>query len=433
MLRPMLCSSAGRRAAAAAGVLVATGLSAAIPSAGAAPAPFAPVDTPGPPLSVPTAKLDGALLCSPSLATTQRAPVLLVQGTGAKAQDNWSWTYEPALDKLGIAWCAVDLPEQATADVQLAGEYVVHAIRAMHARVGRQISIIGHSQGGMVPRWALRFWPDTRPMVDDLIGFAPSNHGTTLAAADCNDSGGCSEANWQQSDVSNFMKALNSRQETFKGISYTSVYTRTDEIVQPNQDAQTGSSSLRTGDGARTNVATQDICPAAVYEHLAIGLIDPVAYALAVDALTHDGPADPARVSRAVCAQALQPGVNPVTFPQDSSAALISFETYEPRTVPAEPALACYTTAACPSPTVKRSCVSKRRFTKRVPQLRGVRATLNGRALRLRRVKGKRVVIVDLRGRRGPSTVTLRFRGRSSKGRAVTRTHRYRTCTTGRA
>ena len=34
----------------------------------------------------------------------------------------------------------------------------------------------------MVPRWALRFWPDTRPMVDDQIGMAPSNHGTDTAA-----------------------------------------------------------------------------------------------------------------------------------------------------------------------------------------------------------------------------------------------------------
>jgi len=78
--------------------------------------------------------------------------VLLVQGTGATAKDNWSWTYEPALNKLSIPWCQIDLPDHATGDIQINGEYVVYAIRTMYARAGRRIAIIGHSQGGMVPR-----------------------------------------------------------------------------------------------------------------------------------------------------------------------------------------------------------------------------------------------------------------------------------------
>ncbi len=422
---PMSRFSVGRRVVA--GVVVLAGLG-ATPAAAADPV-FAPVDRPGPPLSVPAAKLDGALLCSPSLASTKRAPVLLVQGTGATAKDNWSWTYEPALDKLGIAWCQVDLPENATADVQVAGEYVVHAIRTMHARAGRRIAIIGHSQGGMVPRWALRFWPDTRTMVDDLIGFAPSNHGTTQAGPTCN--GGCSAANWQQSDTSNFMKALNSFQETFKGISYTSIYTRTDEIVQPNQNAQTGSSSLRTGDGARTNVATQDVCPNDVYEHLSIGLVDPVAYALAVDALDHDGPAEPKRIPLTVCAQALHPGINPATFATDAAAAAADYAAYQSASIPAEPPLACYTLASCaastPTAPVRRACTSRRRFVVHVPRLRAVTVTLGGRPLRLQRRAGRLTVLVDLRGRKA-GAVTLTIRGRTASGRTVTQTRRYRPC-----
>jgi triacylglycerol esterase/lipase EstA (alpha/beta hydrolase family) len=401
---------------------------AALPAGARAADPvFAPVDTPGPVLSVPADKLAAALQCSPGLDGATRAPVLLVQGTGATAKDNWSWTYEPALDKLGIAWCAVDLPEHATADVQLAGEYVVNAIRTMHRRAGRSIAIIGHSQGGMVPRWALRFWPDTRPMVDDVIGFAPSNHGTTLAGPTCGKA--CSAANWQQADTSNFMKALNSRQETFKGISYTNVYTRTDEIVQPNQNAQTGSSSLRTGDGRITNVATQEVCPTDVFEHLLVGLIDPVAYALAVDALDHDGPADPKRIPPTTCLMPLQPGVNPLTALRDATAALASYASYEGRAIPAEPPLACYTTASCPATPAPAACASRRRFTVHVPAIlrHRVAVTLNGRALRLRRAKGGLSVVVDLRGRRA-GRVTLRIRGRTASGRAVTRIHRYRTC-----
>jgi hypothetical protein len=39
------------------------------------------------------------------------------------------------------------------ADNQTAAEYVVHAIRKMSGGGQRRISIIGHSQGGMVPRY----------------------------------------------------------------------------------------------------------------------------------------------------------------------------------------------------------------------------------------------------------------------------------------
>jgi hypothetical protein len=203
----------------------------------------------------------------------------------------------------------------------------------------------------MVPRWALRFWPDTRPMVDDLIGFAPSNHGTLDAQGIC--TLGCAPSIWQQRDSSEFVKAINSRQETFPGISYTSVFTHTDEVVVPNLDAN-GSSSLHGGGGDIANIATQDICPLDLYEHLQIGTIDPVAYALALDAIDHPGPADPARVAAATCAQAFMPGVNPLTVVPDfaafSTAVATTLATYPH--VPAEPPLACYVTASCPAATV---------------------------------------------------------------------------------
>ena len=384
---------------------------------------FAAPDTPGPALSVAQDKLDAALQCSAKgVDHATRAPVLLVQGTGASAKDNWSWTYEPALDKLGIGWCAVDLPDHATGDVQVNGEYVVNAIRRMHARAGRRIAIIGHSQGGMVPRWALRFWPDTRPMVDDLIGFAPSNHGTITAGPTCNDADGCSAADWQQADTSQFMKALNSFAETWKGTSYTNVYTHNDEIVQPNRDA-TGSSSLHTGEGAITNVATQDLCPSDPYEHLSIGLVDPVAYALAVDALNHPGPADPKRIGLEVCAQDVHPGINRATYAKDASDAAADYAAYNSKALHAEPPLACYTTASC----APRTCRSRRVFTVHLAALRHARLTLDGKAVKLHRTGGRLTALVDLRGR-GATVVVLRLRGRDARGRAVTLTRRYHPC-----
>ncbi|PTL60676.1 esterase/lipase family protein [Paraconexibacter algicola] len=418
----------GRVVALLTAALLGTGASAG-PATAVGPvtdAAFAPVDTPGAPLTVDPAAVERALACSPGVTGATRTPVLLLQGTGATAKDNWSWTYQPAFDALGVPWCALDLPEHATADIQQAGEYVVHALRTMAARAGRRVSIVGHSQGGMVGRWALRWWPDTRALVDDLVGFAPSNHGTTRAVCSAEDP--CSPAGWQQRDESDFMRALNSRQETFAGISYTSIYTRVDETVQPNQDAETGSSSLRTGDGARTNVATQDICPAAAYEHLLIGLVDPVAYALAIDALTHDGPADPARIDRGVCLQVLHPGIDPVTAPADGAAAAISFQSYRARTVPAEPALACYTTASCPRSAPAAACTPARRTTVTLARLARVRVTVNGRRTAVTRTRTGRVrVRLDLRRRAG-TTVVVRARGTDARGRRVSVVRRVVVC-----
>ena len=332
---------------------------------------YAPVDQPGPALSVPQDKLDASLQCSGDL-TAGPEPVLLVPGTGSNPQHNFSWNWEPALTDLGISWCAVTLPDNALGDVQVAGEYVVNGIRTMHAQAGRKISIIGHSQGGMLPRWALRFWPDTRAMVDDQIGFAPSNHGTTGAETLCSVS--CAAADWQQSDKSQFIAALNSYQETFPGISYTEIYTHNDEIVTPNSD-DTGSSSLHGGGGQITNVAIQDLCPGDVSEHLAIGTQDLVAYDLAVDALEHSGPADPTRAAAAdpgICTPpplGLMPGINPVTYPADLAAAAFDLgtNTASAPAVTAEPPLACYVTASCgaggpqPATTSKKSAKCKKR------------------------------------------------------------------------
>lgn len=308
-------------------------------AASATAASFAPADHPGPKLGAPALRLSKALSCSPGVRDAQRTPVLLVQGTGASSKANWSWTYEPALDQLAIPWCAIDLPRHATGDIQVNGEYVVYAIRTMYRLAGGRIAIIGHSQGGMVPRWALRFWPGTRRMVGDLIGFAPSNHGTTRLG-NCRD-GSCSAADWQQLAGTSFYRALNSYAETWRGISYTNIYTHTDEEERPNLD-DSGVSSLHSGAGLITNVAIQDICPADVNEHVLIGLIDPVAYALAVDALEHRGPARRARIDPGVCALELQPGIDPLTYADDSAAALADFEGYEPREVTSEPPLACY-------------------------------------------------------------------------------------------
>jgi hypothetical protein len=192
-------------------------------------------------------------------------------------------------------------------------------------------------------------------MVDDVIGMAGSNHGTTTKTFCVAGKTSCPPAVWQQANTARFIAALNSGAETFRGISYTEIFTHTDEVVQPNSTDATSSSALHTGAGRITNVSTQDICPLDTYEHLNVGTIDPVTYALVMDALNHAGPARPSRIDRAVCSRAYQPGVDPAsaaTYEQILAAApgLLAVDTPFVNVVGApevksEPKLRCYTLA----------------------------------------------------------------------------------------
>src|SRR4051812_9749837 len=304
----------------------------------------------GPPLTVPAAQLDAALRCPKPLAGVSRAPVLLVPGTNLEPDANFDWNYEPALTALGIPWCAVTLPRYAMGDIQLSAEYVVNALRRMASASARRVSVVGYSQGGMIGRWALRWWPDTRALVEDLVGNAPSNHGTLTARPGC--AAQCAAAYWQQRDDAAFIRALNTGPETFAGIDYTVNYTHNDEVVTPNSDEASGSSALRTGAGRVHNTALQEICPANTADHLVIGSYDPVAWALALDALTHDGPADPTRIDRAVCSQQFMPGVDQGTFPANWARylATIGEGSRQADQVAAEPPLRCYAKSeACPA------------------------------------------------------------------------------------
>jgi pimeloyl-ACP methyl ester carboxylesterase len=311
---------------------------------------YAPVDRPGPVLSVPTAQLRAALSCTGGVSGARSEPVLLVPGTTVDPRADFGWNWMRALTARHRPFCTIDLPGNGMADIQTAGEYVVYAIRTMHRLARRRIEIVGHSQGGMVPRWALRFWPDTRAMVDDLIGLSASNHGTIDAEPLC--ALGCAPAVWQQRDNAAFIAALNSGQETFAGISYTEIYTYTDEVVVPNS-GPAASSAVDGGGGAIANIAIQQLCPGDLSEHLGVGTYDGPAYAIALDALTHRGPAQLQRVSGSVCAQALMPGVDPLTFFTDfgDAAAVLGRTLLTYPHVPVEPALACYAAVRCPTKT----------------------------------------------------------------------------------
>jgi triacylglycerol esterase/lipase EstA (alpha/beta hydrolase family) len=257
-----------------------------------------------PPLTGPEGALRAALACPSRFAHANHPPVLLVHGTGTTPEESWSWNYQRALPADGYDACTVRLPDRALGDIQASTEYVVWAVERMHALTGRRVAVVTHSQGGMEGRWAVRWWAGARAAVDDLIDLASPNHGIYGADA-CAGSGNCWAAVWQMREGSAFLRALNG-DEALGRVSYSQLYSRTDELVEPSTTVP-----LR-GDPARVaNVAVQDLCPGRPVHH--VGMVeDAVVYALALDAIAHPGPANPARIDPALCAQALMPGVTPL-------------------------------------------------------------------------------------------------------------------------
>lgn len=314
---------------------------------------YAPVDRPFPGYRTPVEVMDKAVTCSGDFRNGKE-PVYLVPGTWFTYKTQFSWSWAPAMTRAGIPWCSVDAPHDSLGDLTVAAEYDIYVIRKMFALSGgRKIAVVGHSQGGVRPRAALRFAPDTRAMVEDFVGVAPGHQGATLFGVFTGVCGAtiqvspyltyCPPVFWQGLPTSNTVKALNSYQETFPGIDYSDVYSRSDLVLQ------TFDTELHPAPGTvYRRVAIQDICPTRVADHLTNGSVDSVSWALLYDAVANPGPVDPARISRKVCDVPFLPGLDPVAALQGAAAAplqILSAQARAPK-VTGEPALPCYVYAA---------------------------------------------------------------------------------------
>lgn len=256
----------------------------------------------GPALTTDTATLERAIRCPVSFSGAHE-PVLLVHGTAGRPEDHWALGFQKILPEMGFDVCTVRLPDFALDDIQKATEYVVHAVRHIAQASGKPVDIVGYSQGGLEPRWAVKWWPDVAAAVDDLVTLASPHHGTLSTDALCI-AGSCIEAAWQMKPGSAFLAKLNEADETLDGIDYTSIYSLNDELVQPA--APTATAAL---DGA-ANILVQDVCPARPVFH-GQQPIDAVVFALMVDALVEPGPGDPGRIDPAVCGELYLPGLSP--------------------------------------------------------------------------------------------------------------------------
>lgn len=235
--------------------------------------------------------------CKPS--AEHPYPVILVPGTFESMAKNWS-TLSPYLKSAGYCVFALNYGETngvyATAPVADSANELAPFVDAVRAATGaKKVDLVGHSQGGMMPRYYMGFLGGAKN-VNQLVGIAPSNHGTEGVilpppdvVADPNYTAlGCAACADQQAG-SPFMQELNSIGDTVAGPSYTVISTVYDEVVIPYN------SQFLSGPARQvTNITIQDKCPADVFEHDQTPN-DPVVHQIVAHALGRaSGPADPA-------------------------------------------------------------------------------------------------------------------------------------------
>lgn len=211
-------------------------------------------------------------------------PVVLVHGTAGDMTYSWN-LLSPALKRLGYCVFALDYGNRAIGPIETSAQQVEDFVDEVLAATGApSVAIVGHSQGGMLPRYLIKFLGGEEK-VNEVVGLVPSNHGTTVPLAPLVGDLGCPACK-QQIAGSEFITALNAGDETPGAIDYTQITTRYDQVVTPYTSAYLADS----GDGRVTNVTVQDACPLDLFEHI-LFVNDPVALQWTLNALGRAGPA----------------------------------------------------------------------------------------------------------------------------------------------
>ncbi|HET9592922.1 MAG TPA: alpha/beta fold hydrolase [Solirubrobacterales bacterium] len=228
----------------------------------------------------PTASPPGAndWTCKPSSAHPR--PVVLVHGTFADMSDNWQ-ALSPLLKNNG--WCVFALNYGSYAGSGAVGIYGTGEIRnsaqelsafvdkVLAATGAGQVDLVGHSQGGMMPRYYLKFLGGAAK-THTLVGLSPSNHGTTVDGIGIlarffpggeQFTGALCPACEEQIIGSSFLAELNSGGDTVPGVEYTVIQTRYDQVVTPYTSAFLSGSNVK-------NILLQSQCVLDLGDHLSM-------------------------------------------------------------------------------------------------------------------------------------------------------------------
>jgi pimeloyl-ACP methyl ester carboxylesterase len=230
----------------------------------------------------PTAVAGANVNCSPS--PVHPYPVVLVHGTAEDEGSNWV-SLAPLLANNGYCVYAFNYGET---NLSLSGRvdalnYIQHSAQELSDFISSVLSstgaakvdIVGHSQGGMMPNYYLKFLGGASK-VNLLLGLAPSNHGTTADGLTTlleqipgsSLLGGLlalvgAPSIPQQLVGSAFETHLFSSGDTVPGPRYVVIETTHDEVVTPYTNAFLSGPNV-------TNITIQNQCPTDPTEHIGL-------------------------------------------------------------------------------------------------------------------------------------------------------------------
>lgn len=234
-------------------------------------------------------------------------PIILLNGTTATQGTNWG-VGAPVLANAGYKVYTFNYgnvtnnpnsPIQATGDIrESADELDAEIDRVLEETGAEKVILVGHSQGGgILPAYYINNVEGGADKVSQVIGIAPSNHGTDfnglvgllnvpvfgpLVIAVTNIIG---PALIQQTVGSDFQQVTYGDQDTDPRVIYTNIITRNDEIVTPyTQQALEGDNV--------TNIVLQDRYPGYPAGHLGV-VLSPQVWSTVLEELEANPEANP--------------------------------------------------------------------------------------------------------------------------------------------
>ena len=244
----------------------------------------------------------------PSITVTPEhpLPIILLNGTTGTQGANWgvgapvlaNSGYKVYTFNYGNVTSDPNYPIQATDDIRQSGLELAAEVDRVLAETGApEVILIGHSQGGgILPVYYINNLGGA-DKVSQLIGIAPSNHGTdasgliglqqlpilgSLLTAVANALG---PALLQQAVGSPFQQEVYGNGDTRPGVLYTMIASTHDEVVTPyTQQALDGPNV--------TNIVLQDLYPGLPVGHEGV-VLSPQVWSIVLDALAGNPAANP--------------------------------------------------------------------------------------------------------------------------------------------
>jgi triacylglycerol esterase/lipase EstA (alpha/beta hydrolase family) len=214
-----------------------------------------------------------------------REPVIIVAGTFAN-EGSASIYYAPLAARLradGYQAFIFGLPGGGLGDIAATSQALNVFADQVRAQTGAaRVDLVGHSQGGLVGRYYIKYLGGASE-VDSMVSLGAPHYGTSLAnLATLLGLGSCLGvvACQQMAIGSSFLANLNAGDDTIGNVDYTNIASAFDEVVTPYWTA------FLNNDGNNRNVLVQSPCFARVVDHLGLPL-DGTVYSGIQDALAH--------------------------------------------------------------------------------------------------------------------------------------------------